>query len=84
MTGEHEMTAAKRKRMIRTYGTCPPGWTNNDLERVLDVIYGLYAHVATTAELRQVIVSDPFDRSDAPRQMRIIDLADWLEALVSS
>jgi hypothetical protein len=84
MTGEREMTAAKRKRLVRTYGPCPAGWTNNDLERVLDVIYGLYAHISTIAELREIIVSDPFDRSDAPRQMRIIDLADWLEALVSS
>lgn len=83
MTSEREMTAAKRKRMIKTYGR-PAGWTNDDLERVLDVIYGLYAHITTTTELRQIIVSDPFDRSDSPRRLRITDLADWLEALVSS
>ena len=66
MTGEREMTAAKRKRLIKTYGQCPAGWTNDDLERVLDVLYGLYAHITTTAELRQITVSDPFDRSDTP------------------
>jgi hypothetical protein len=78
------MTAAKQKRLIKTYGPCPAGWTNDDLERVLDVIYGLYAHVTTPAELRQIVVSDPFDRSNIPRKIKITDLADWLEALVSS
>lgn len=84
MTGEHEMTAAKRKRLLKTYGQCPAGWTHDDLERVLDVLYGLYSHVPTVTELRQIVVSDPFDRSQTPRRMKVIDLADWLEALVSS
>jgi hypothetical protein len=84
MTAEREMTATKRKRLMKAYGGCPAGWTNDDLERVLDVLYGLYAHITTAAELRRVIVCDPFDRSDHPRKLRITDLADWLEALVSS
>jgi hypothetical protein len=33
--------------------------------------------------LRQLVVSDPFDRSDSPRQLKITELAEWLEALVS-
>jgi hypothetical protein len=82
MVGEGEMTAAKRKRLLKTYGPCPPGWTNDDLERVLDVLYGLYNHVHTTTELREIIVCDPFDHSDTPRQLKVIDLAAWLEALV--
>ncbi len=28
-------------------------------------------------------VYNPFDRSDTPRQMRLVDLVDWLEALGS-
>jgi hypothetical protein len=84
MTGEQEMTAAKRKRMIKIYGPCPAGWAHDDLERFLDLLYGMYNHVNTAAELRQVVVTDPFDRSDSPRKLRITDLADWLEALVSS
>ena len=83
MNGEREMSAAKRKRLVKTYGQCPAGWTNDDLEHALDIIYGLYAHITTATELRQVFVSDPFDRAEKPRQLRIIDLADWLEALVT-
>jgi hypothetical protein len=28
-------------------------------------------------------VCNPFDRSETPQRMRLVDLADWLEALVS-
>jgi len=47
------------------------------------LLYGMFSHVYTTAELRQMVVSDPFDRSDNPRCLKLIELADWLEALVS-
>ena len=83
MASEHKMTAAKRKRLIKAYGTYPAGWTHTDIERVLDIIYGLYSHIYTSAELRQIMISDPFDHSEAPRKMKIVDLADWLEALLS-
>jgi hypothetical protein len=84
MAGTREITATKRKRLMKAYGGCPAGWTHDDLERVLDVIYGLYAHVTTASELRRITVSDPFDYSEEPRQLRVVDLADWLEALISS
>jgi len=84
MSGEREMTAAKRKRLIKTYGPCPPGWANDDLERFLDLLYRMYDHISTTAELRQIVVSDPFDRSGSPRRIKLVDLAAWLEALLSS
>ena len=61
----------------------PAGYTNEDLERFLDLLYGLFSDVYTTAELRQVRVSDPFDRSEHPRQLRLVELTDWLEALVA-
>jgi hypothetical protein len=34
------------------------------------------------AELRQIVVSDPFDRSEHPRQLKLVELTAWLEALV--
>ena len=44
--------------------------------------YGMYSHVYTPAELRQIIVSDPFDRSEMPRHLKLVELVDWLEALI--
>ena len=81
MAQAHEITPAKRKRLLKTLGPCPAGYTNDDLERFLDLLYGMFSHVYTTAELRQMVVSDPFDRSDNPRCLKLIELADWLEAL---
>ena len=83
MAKEREITPAKRKRLLKAFGHCPVGYTNEDLERFLDLIYGMYSHVYTSSQLRQVVVSNPFDRSDAPRQVKLIELAEWLEALVA-
>ena len=74
------MTPAKRKRLIQAYGPWPEGYTSDDLERFLDLLYGLYDD---TVELRRMTVCNPFDRSETPQRMRLVDLADWLEALVS-
>jgi hypothetical protein len=79
-----EMTPAKRKRLVKTYGPCPAGYTHDDLERYLDLLYGMYANTHTQAELRRIVLSDPFDRGETPRSIRLVDLAAWLEALVSS
>jgi hypothetical protein len=35
------------------------------------------------AELHQIVVSDPFDCSEHPRKLKLVDLTDWLEALVA-
>ncbi len=78
-----QLSPAKRKRLLTTFGSCPAGYTHDDLERLLDLLYGLFSHIYSTAELRQLIVSDPFDHSEHPRQLKLVDLADWLEALVS-
>jgi hypothetical protein len=80
---EQNISPAKRKRLLKTYGSCPAGYTNEDLERFLDLLYGMYSHAYTLAELRQIMVSDPFDRSDPPRQLKLTELAEWLEALVT-
>lgn len=77
-----EITPAKRKRLFKTFGPCPAGYTNDDLERFLDLLYGMYSHVYSAAELRHMVVSDPFDRSETPRQLKLVELTDWLEALV--
>ena len=80
---EQILSPSKRKRLLKTYGSCPAGYTSDDLERFLDFLYGIYSHVYTLAELRQIIVSDPFDRSETPRQLKLIELTEWLEALVA-
>lgn len=76
-----EITPAKRKRLLKTFGSYPAGYTHDDLERFLDLLYGMYSHVYTSAELRQIIISDPFDHSEAPRRLKLVELVDWLEAL---
>jgi hypothetical protein len=85
MTTTHDkaLSPAKRKRLLSTYGPCPAGYTLEDLERFLDLVYGMYSHVATLSQLRQTIISDPFDRSETPRQLPLTDLTDWLEALIA-
>lgn len=83
MTEGRALTPIRRKRLLKTFGTFPAGYTHDDLERFLDLLYGLYSHVYTAAELRQIVVCDPFDRSDHPRQLKLVELTDWLEALVT-
>ncbi len=50
---------------------------------MLDLLYGMFSDVYTMAELRQIVVSNPFDRSEHPRQLKLVELTDWLEALVA-
>lgn len=77
------LSPAKRKRLLKTYGPCPAGYTHQDLERFLDLLYGLYSYLYTSEELRQIIVSDPFDLTEPPRRLKLVDLAAWLEALLA-
>jgi hypothetical protein len=77
-----DMSPAKRKRLLQAYGSRPAGYTNEDVERFLDLLYGLYSHVYTRAELRQMVVSNPFDHSETPRQMKLTEFTAWLEALL--
>jgi hypothetical protein len=83
MAQDQSISSAKRKRLLKQYGSCPPGYTCEDLERFLDLLYGMYSHVYTLAELRQIVVSDPFDRSASPRQFKLTEFTDWLEALLA-
>ncbi|HEU5375170.1 MAG TPA: hypothetical protein VFV38_07015 [Ktedonobacteraceae bacterium] len=46
------------------------------------LLYGMFSHQYTLAELRQMPMSDPFDRSATPRQLTVVELAEWLEALL--
>jgi hypothetical protein len=82
MMQEQNISPAKRKRLLKSYGSTPAGYTNEDLERFLDLLYGMYSHVYTLTELRQMMVCDPFDRSDTPRQLTLMDLTDWLEVVL--
>ena len=82
-TKEAGLTPAKRKRLLKTFGPCPAGYTTKELEQFLDLLYGMYSHVYTGEELCQFVISDPFDRSEMPRQIKLLDLTDWLEAVVS-
>ncbi len=77
------MTPAKRRRLLKTYGPCPAGYTTDDLEQFLDLLYGMFSYVYTTSELRQIVVSDPFDRTASPRSLKLVDLVEWLEVLVA-
>jgi hypothetical protein len=78
-----KLTPAKRKRLLKTLGGSPAGYTHDDLERFLDLLYGLFSDVYSMSELRQLVVSDPFDRSEHPRQLKLVELTDWIEALVA-
>lgn len=80
---DHTLTPAKRKRLLKQFGGPPAGYTNEDFEQFLDLLYGMFSYVYTVTELRQITVSDPFDRSASPRQLKLVELTDWLEALVS-
>ncbi len=77
------LSPAKRKRLLKTYSSCPAGYTHEDLERFLDLLYGLYSYLYTPEELRQIIVSDPFDRAEPPRSFNLVELAAWLEAILA-
>jgi hypothetical protein len=83
MTHSSGLSPAKRKRLLKAFGSCPAGYTNKELEQLLDLLYGMFSHAYTLAEIRQIVISDPFDRSETPRQIKLVDLTDWLEALVS-
>lgn len=82
-TKETGLTPAKRKRLLKTFGSCPAGYTTKELEQFLDLLYGMYSHIYTLTEIREIVISDPFDRSETPRQLKLVDLTDWLEAVVS-
>lgn len=82
-TNTTALSPAKRKRLLKTYGLCPAGYTHQDLGRFLDLLYGLYSYLYTSEELRQIIVSDPFDLAEPPRRLKLVDLAAWLEALLA-
>ena len=43
---------------------------------MLDILYGMFSDVYTLTELRQIVVSNPFDRSDHPRQLKLVELMD--------
>jgi hypothetical protein len=83
MSTSPQLSPAKRKRLLKTYGSCPAGYTHQDLERFLDLLYGLYSYVYMPEELRQIIVSDPFDRAEPPRSFKLVELAAWLEAILT-
>lgn len=70
--------------MQQTFGSWPAGYTKEDLELALDLLYRLFSHVYTLKEIRQMVVSDPFDRTETPRTLKLVDLTDWLEALLST
>jgi hypothetical protein len=80
---EITLTPAKRKRLLKRFGSSPAGYTTRDLEQLLDLLYGMYSHVYTLPELRQVTISNPFDRTPSPKPIKLVEFTDWLEALVS-
>jgi len=83
MSTSRLLSPAKRKRLLKTYGPCPAGYTHQDLERFLHLLYGLYSYLYTPEELRQIMVSDPFDDAEPPRSLKLVDFAAWLEAVLA-
>jgi len=77
------LSPTKRTRLLKTYGPCPAEYTHQDLERFLDLLYGLYSYQYTQEELRQIIVSDPFDHAQPPRSLKLVEFASWLEAVLT-
>lgn len=84
MNQPQTLTSAKRKRLLKQFGACPAGYTHADLEQFLDLFYGLFSHRYTMTEMRQMYISDPFDRTEIPRQLTVVELAEWLEAILAS
>ncbi len=80
---EHRITPAKQKRLVKTLGPIPAGYTTKEIEQFLDLVYGMYSHAYTLEEIHKITISDPFDQSETPRSLKLIDLTDWLEALIS-
>ena len=83
MTTPGSLSPAKRKRLLKAYGSCPAGYTHDDLERFLDLLYGMFSDVYTASELHQIVVCDPFDQAEPPRRLKLVDLAAWLEAVLA-
>ena len=83
MTPSRQMSPAKRTRLLKTYGPAPAGYTHQDLERFLDLLYGMYSYLYTSEELRQIEVSDPFDQAEPPRRFKLTEFAAWLEAVLA-
>jgi hypothetical protein len=52
MTIPSSLTPAKRKRLLKTFGACPAGSTPKELEQLLDLLYGMFSHAYTLAEIR--------------------------------
>ncbi len=80
---DQTLTPTRRKRLLKQFGTSPIGYTHQELEQFLDLLYGMFSFCYSLAELRQIRLSDPFDRSENPRQMAVIELAEWLEAVLT-
>ncbi|MHB8595795.1 MAG: hypothetical protein ACYDER_03180 [Ktedonobacteraceae bacterium] len=83
MSTSLRLSPAKRKRLLKTYGPCPAGYTQQDIEQLLDLLYGLYSYVYTAQELSQLIVSDPFDHTEPPRSFKLTEFVAWLEATLA-
>ena len=82
MSAPCSLSPAKRTRLLKAYGPCPAGYTHDDLERFLDLLYGMFSGLYTAAELRQFVVCDPFDEAEPPRRFNLVDFAAWLEAIL--
>src|SRR5260370_41057346 len=71
-----EITPAKRKRLLKTFGSYRAGSTHDDLERFLDLLYGMYSYGYTPSELRQSIVSDHFALSAVTPHLQLGEVVD--------
>ncbi len=82
MNTSAQLSLVKRIHLLKTYCSCPAGYTHQDLELFLDLLYGLYSYLHTPEDLCQIIVSDPFDRAAPPRSFKLVEFAAWFEAIL--
>ena len=56
-----QITPAKRKRLLKSFGSCPAGYTHDDLERFLDLLYGMVslARIPRLENSRCAICAEP-------------------------
>ncbi len=78
--GMHNHTTA-RLRLVSspTVMRMPPQYSAHDVEVMLNLLWGMFSE----SQSERLVVTVPWDESEAPRQMSLKDLAaileDWLE-----
>jgi hypothetical protein len=63
-------------------GNASVSYTTQELETILDILYNTFSSICTIDASDQIVVSDAFDHTDYPRQLKLVEFTDCLETLV--